>query len=260
MTEKALLVRAQDLWCGLARVPAGFGAAGEVRTVVSPESGFCPPGWIGAVVLAGAALVTVPDAATAARLSAAATDAVRSAGLSPAALASEGWGELRRAALPVLETLGPAVLAYLDADEFAAGAASAAWRRELPDGLRLRQLAPGDGGVVMLSSSVAPAEAGEAGLEDITSPVFAVVREADGQVVAACGYWVSGQRAAHFCVLTASDWRGRGLAGAAGAAAAEHALAAGLLPQWRARLAASRRVATRLGFRELGVQRSFRLV
>ncbi|MDU0303963.1 GNAT family N-acetyltransferase, partial [Streptomyces sp. PAL114] len=42
-----------------------------------------------------------------------------------------------------------------------------------------------------------------------------------------------------------------------GAAAVAHALAAGLLPQWRARDFASRRVAAALGFEELGAQLSF---
>ncbi|PWS40209.1 GNAT family N-acetyltransferase, partial [Streptomyces sp. ZEA17I] len=41
--------------------------------------------------------------------------------------------------------------------------------------------------------------------------------------------------------------------------ATAHALAAGLLPQWRARPAASRRVAAALGYRELGAQLSVRL-
>ncbi|NUS16469.1 MAG: GCN5-related N-acetyltransferase, partial [Streptomyces sp.] len=40
----------------------------------------------------------------------------------------------------------------------------------------------------------------------------------------------------------------------AASAAVAHALAAGLLPQWRARRVAPRRVATALGFRELGAQ------
>jgi hypothetical protein len=49
--------------------------------------------------------------------------------------------------------------------------------------------------------------------------------------------------------------------GAVAAAAVRRALAAGLVPQWRARitLMASRRIATSLGFVELGRQASFRL-
>ncbi|MFF1837374.1 GNAT family N-acetyltransferase [Streptomyces sp. NPDC058231] len=46
-------------------------------------------------------------------------------------------------------------------------------------------------------------------------------------------------------------WRGRGLARITGSATVARALAAGLLPQWRARVPSSRRVALALGFREL---------
>ncbi|NEB68512.1 GNAT family N-acetyltransferase, partial [Streptomyces fulvissimus] len=52
----------------------------------------------------------------------------------------------------------------------------------------------------------------------------------------------------------------RGLARQVASEATAHALAAGLLPQWRARPAASRRVAAALGYRELGAQLSVRLV
>lgn len=44
-----------------------------------------------------------------------------------------------------------------------------------------------------------------------------------------------------------------------GSAATAHALAAGLLPQWRARVPASRRVAVALGFEEVGAQLSIEL-
>ncbi|WP_331770484.1 hypothetical protein [Embleya sp. NBC_00888] len=42
-------------------------------------------------------------------------------------------------------------------------------------------------------------------------------------------------------------------------AAVRHALAAGLLPQWRARPEPSKRVALALGFRDVGFQVSIRL-
>ncbi|MFF4728857.1 GNAT family N-acetyltransferase [Streptomyces mirabilis] len=61
---------------------------------------------------------------------------------------------------------------------------------------------------------------------------------------------------AHIGVLTAPGARGRGLARVTGSATVAHALAAGLLPQWRARPPASRRVAAVLGFEELGSQLS----
>jgi predicted GNAT family acetyltransferase len=100
-------------------------------------------------------------------------------------------------------------------------------------------------------------DAGEAGLDEITSPAF-VVREA-GEVVAAAGYRTWPSRSAHISVLTAPGWRGRGLARETGSATTAHALAAGLLPQWRARVPESRRVAVALGFLELGAQLSIEL-
>jgi RimJ/RimL family protein N-acetyltransferase len=57
-------------------------------------------------------------------------------------------------------------------------------------------------------------------------------------------------------VLTDTAARGRGLAQRVASAAVDRALADGLLPQWRARPPASRRVAQALGFRELGTQLS----
>ena len=65
--------------------------------------------------------------------------------------------------------------------------------------------------------------------------------------------------AAHLSVLTAASARGRGLGRRAASAAVAHAIAAGRLPQWRARPEASRHVARTLGFRELGAQVSLRL-
>ncbi|MFD0628405.1 GNAT family N-acetyltransferase [Streptomyces sanglieri] len=98
-------------------------------------------------------------------------------------------------------------------------------------------------------------DAGEAALDEITSPAF-VLRD-HGQVVAAAGYRAWPRRTAHISVLTAPEARGQGLARVTGSAAVAHALSAGLLPQWRARPAASRRVAAALGFEELGSQLSF---
>uniref|UniRef100_UPI003BAB0039 GNAT family N-acetyltransferase n=1 Tax=Streptomyces sp. NBC_01001 TaxID=2903713 RepID=UPI003BAB0039 len=101
-------------------------------------------------------------------------------------------------------------------------------------------------------------DAGEAALDEITSPAF-VVRE-QGQVVAAAGYRAWPSRTAHIGVLTAPAVRGQGLARVTGSATVAHALAAGLLPQWRARPPASRRVAASLGFEELGFQLSIEII
>ncbi|WP_228011192.1 GNAT family N-acetyltransferase [Nonomuraea phyllanthi] len=105
--------------------------------------------------------------------------------------------------------------------------------------------------------SVAEEDAEESGLAEVSSAAF-VVREG-GRAVAASGYRPWLEMAAHLSVLTAPGHRGRGLARRAASAAVADALAAGLLPQWRARPEPSRRVARALGFRQHGAQLSVRL-
>jgi len=139
-------------------------------------------------------------------------------------------------------------LAYVSADGF----------RPVDPGLLTVERLPGEHQDLRgLEKLAGEEDTGEAGLEEITSPAF-VVRQG-GHVVAAAGYRVWPGRTAHISVLTAPAWRGRGLARTAGSATAAHALAADLLPQWRARVPASRRVALALGFRELGAQLSIEL-
>ena len=79
-----------------------------------------------------------------------------------------------------------------------------------------------------------------------------------GAPVAAAGYrrWPGGL--AHLSVLTNPRFRRHGIAQVVSRAAAEHALAKGLVPQWRAALSneASLRTGRRLGFVELGRQLS----
>ncbi|MFF4652213.1 GNAT family N-acetyltransferase [Streptomyces sp. NPDC001380] len=233
MSTDPLPVRARALWEGLASVP--FPGTGGVRVAVSPRSQLCPPGWVGVVSLGGAAIVTVPDEDTAARARALAD-------LPPEAVADV---DAVRGVLPVARVLGPATPAYTSREEF----------RPVPPGSpTVHRLPSGHTDLRGLEEEAGEADAGEAGLEGATSPLFAV--RAAGGVVAAAGYEVWQGRAAHIGVLTAPAWRGRGLARATGSAAAAHALAAGLLPQWRARIPASRRAAAALGFRELGVQLS----
>ncbi|MEU9474509.1 GNAT family N-acetyltransferase [Streptomyces sp. NPDC048191] len=153
-----------------------------------------------------------------------------------------------RGVLPVVQVLGPAALSYVSPDAF---------RSAVPGALSVRQL-PGDhADLRRLEESAGEEGAEEAALGDITSPAFAV--RAGGAVVAAAGYQTWPGRAAHLSVLTDPAWRGRGLAQLTASAAVAHALAAGLLPQWRARALASRRVAAALGFRELGAQLSIKL-
>jgi RimJ/RimL family protein N-acetyltransferase len=77
-------------------------------------------------------------------------------------------------------------------------------------------------------------------------------------VVAAAGWFDWPEATAHVGVLTAAGARGRGLAARVAAAVTGAALEQGLLPQWRARVVPSQRVARRLGYRVLGRQFSVR--
>lgn len=231
-----LLAAARRTWEELAGVPVPFPPCGAVNVAVSPESGLCPAGWVGVVSLGGSAIVTVPSDSAAEIV----RDALRELPVQ-AVVDADSVGTV----LPVSRVLGPAVLSYLSQERF---------RPVHPDVSTSDQLPAGDRELRLLEEMTGPEDAGEAGLDEITSPAF-VVRER-GQVVAAAGYRTWPGRTAHVCVLTAPQARGRGLARVTCSAAAAHALAAGLLPQWRARRPASRRVAAALGFAELGAQLS----
>ncbi|RII14025.1 hypothetical protein DSC45_22235 [Streptomyces sp. YIM 130001] len=238
MSTEQLVVRARALWEELADAPVSFGLQGGVNVVVSPGSALCPAGWVGVVALAGSAIVTAPSDRAAAT--------VRDA-LCVLPVEDAVDGGLVGAALPVVRTLGPAALSYVSPASF----------RPAEAGPAVGQLPAGHPDLQALEHAAGDADAGEAGLDEITSPAY-VVRE-HGQVVAAAGYRRWPRRTAHVSVLTAPGARGRGLARVTGSAAVAHALAAGLLPQWRARPAASRRVAAALGFEEFGTQLSFEL-
>ncbi len=265
MASDALLVRARTLWTGAAGVPLAFGPAGHISVVVAPRSRLCPPSWVGIVVLGQAAIVTAPTE----RLARLLVDVL--APLQPEAIAD--LGELN-AVLPVIDALGPATLAYVDAADFRPALA-------LPASANVVKLpsdggpatggpatggpatggpatgGPAAGGLDNLLSAAGASDADESGLAGITSPAF-VIRERNA-IVAAAGYRVWPSAVAHQCVLTAPRWRGKGLARAVASAATAHALSHALLPQWRARPLSSRRVAAALGYRELGQQLSVRL-
>jgi len=239
MSIDPLLARARQLWEHLAGVPVSFPSPGGADVVVSPESGMCPPGWVGAVALGGSAIVTAPSD-SAVRI---VRDALR--GLPVQAVVDAA--SVRRV-LPVSRVLGPAVLSYVSPERF---------RPVHPGASTVEQLPAGDRELRVLEDAAGPEDASEAGLDEITSPAF-VVRER-GQLVAAAGYRVWPCGTAHVSILTAAQARGRGLARVTGSATVAHAVAAGLLPQWRARRPASRRVAAALGFAELGAQLSIEM-
>jgi RimJ/RimL family protein N-acetyltransferase len=219
----SLLNDARSLWTALAGTPVAF-SSGSLTVVVSPNSLICPPSWVGVVVLGDAAIATAPEERSADRLRRAWTDI-----------------DHVKQAMTWVNALGPASLAYLDPVEF-----------------RPTELAAGTGGnLSTLFAAVDSVDLNESGVDEITSPAFTVT-EGD-RVVAAAGYRTWLGRAAHISVLVAPDHRGRGLATAVASAAVTDAIHNGLLPQWRARIEYSRRVARTLGFRELGAQLSLKL-
>ena len=238
MVGDRLLARARAVWVDLAGVPVAFPADGKVEVVASAGSRLCPPGWIGIVALGGAAIVTVPTDSMGATVHAA---------LETIPLAAVTEPDRLRAVLPIVEVLGPASLAYLDERDFRPAEPSA-----VPT---LAADHPDIAGLLALASTE---DAGESGLAEITSPAF-VARDQTCEVKAAAGYRLWPGNVGHMCVLTAPAWRGRGLARVVAGAAVGHALAHQLLPQWRARPEPSRRVAWRLGFRQLGIQLSIRV-
>jgi GNAT acetyltransferase len=225
--------RSRLLWTSLAGAPVQFAA--RVSVAVAPQSRLGPPGWTTLVTNAGAVIATAPDRATAGAVEQAL------AGL-PAASVTDAAVLAGR--LDIAEMLGPATLAYLDPEAFCHH-----------DGPPVIRAGPGD--LASFLSAVDPADRAESGIDEITSPAFAVW--ADGRVSAAAGYRDWPCRTAHLSVLTGPWARDRGLAKVAGSAAVACALADRLLPQWRARSGASRHVALALGFRELGAQVSLRL-
>lgn len=194
------------------------------------------------MIIGGAAVATAPDPASARAVQSALASLPPACISDPAVLAAR---------LPVRDVLGPATLAYLP-----------------PPGVRpvsgppVVEVGRSDRRLLSFLADADLAEAGESGLTDITSPAFAVIDRtagADGAILSAAGYQTWPNGVSHLCVLTGASARGHGLARAAASAATGHAMAAGLLPQWRARLAASRSVACSLGFTELGSQVSLRI-
>ncbi|MDJ1131003.1 GNAT family N-acetyltransferase [Streptomyces iconiensis] len=238
MADDSLVARVRGLWEQLAAGPVSFPANGGVAIAASPDSRLCPPSFAGVVRVGDAAIVTAPDDDQADLL----REVLEHARVDSLVCIS-GLGAM----LPVNEVLGPAALGYVSRDEF----------RPARNGAAIMCRAPGQGDVRVLVESVGPDDADESGIEEISSPVFVVCE--GSEVLAAAGYHMWPASTAHLCVLTAPQQRGRGLARQVASAAVSHALDADLLVQWRARSAASRRVAAALGFRELGDQLSVRL-
>jgi RimJ/RimL family protein N-acetyltransferase len=144
--------------------------------------------------------------------------------------------------------VGEARLSYTDAATLRPVAISGV--TEIADDVRL----------AVLRAASDPNEWSEAGVDEPGAFRCAVVDDDSLLAVATLRVW--DDALGQLGVFTAAHARRRGLASAAGAAAATHALTLGLVPQWRSLIGndASTRVADRLGFVDLGRQMTVRVV
>ena len=235
--DREVLDRVREVWRLELLAPGAFRRPGR-HVHVRPEADVSWPGWVGVVTLAGATCVSLPPGASARRRDLDALDL--DADLTEPALFARAMGAVER-------SVGPATLAFLD--PAAATARDRPWVGSLPAGHAAVDRLAAAGG----------RDAEESGILAVDSPL-AVWRDG-GLVVAASGYRVWRGRLAHLSVLVDPAHRARGLGTAVAASAVAHAVAAGLIPQWRARttLLASRQIARTLGFVELGRQATYEL-
>jgi GNAT superfamily N-acetyltransferase len=230
--------RIRQGWRAELGAPAAFLGSGRhvhLRTEDDPARA----GWVGVVTLGDATCVSLPATAPAWLYDLRRRD--QDADLTEPAVVATVIG-------PVEQFVGPATLAFLDPTAVRA-----------QDRRQMEFIPAGHDSVRRLAAACGPQDTEESGLLAVDSPV--VVCQAAGRVVAASGYRVWHGRLAHLSVLVDPAHRGRGLGTAVAAGAVNHALAAGLVPQWRARstLLASRRIARSLGFEELGRQATYKL-
>jgi GNAT superfamily N-acetyltransferase len=210
---------------------AGLDELESMRVVVGATPPFGRPGWIAILALDGTVTAAVPRPELVEPVAA----ALR--GVEPREATTVGV--VRPLLPPTRGVLGPAGLFYPPAG-FEPGRAT---------GVDL--VAAAD--VRSLFGVVAPDELDESGLAEVTEPVV-VSRVAGGEIAAACGYRVWPNGVAHLSVLADPRHRRQGHARRAATAAIARALDAGLLPQWRARVAASQALARSLGLVEMGGQ------
>lgn len=142
-------------------------------------------------------------------------------------------------ALPGSHAVGPATLAYAE---------------EVRAPLDVRVAVSPVQNVDLLRDQCTEQEWEESGLIDMPSRIAA--RREDGRVAAVAGFERWGRHIAQLGVLVDPQWRGQGYGAAAAARAAQVAQGDQLVPQWRCRMGnvASRELAKRLGFVEVGRQ------
>jgi hypothetical protein len=225
--------RVAAAWAGL----AGVEHLTRFQVLVRPQSLLCPPGWIGVLRIHECVTAVAPTE----HLATVVTDALSD--LAPEDTTSP---EVIRERLPAIaDVLGPAGL-YYPIEPVHGGFTS-----PRVDVVPAAQIAD-------LLATGPPSDVEESGLAHVTSDV-SVVRDDRGDVIAACGYRTWPESIAHLGVLTRADRRSLGFGRAVAVDAIGRADSEGLLPQWRARPAASRALATAIGLREVGAQLSVRL-
>jgi RimJ/RimL family protein N-acetyltransferase len=139
--------------------------------------------------------------------------------------------------------LGPAWLGYADATDFAPAPTEAVRLLEPSDERAFRRLA----------EQCDATEWEHSGLEGDRPPVCGCFRE--GELVAAAGYTIWGEKLAHVGVVTHSSHRGHGYGKAVVSGITAHALRQGLIAQYRTLQsnAPSIAIGRALGFQEYGV-------
>jgi hypothetical protein len=212
---------------------AGLAEIDGLQVVVDASSPLGRRGWIGILALDGTVTACVPRPALVRPVAAALGGLTSREATDPDVVGAR--------LPPTRAVLGPAALFYPPAG-FAAA--------DVPG---VEQVPTGD--ARELFRVVAADELDESGLLEVTGPLFAS-RAAGGGLAAVCGYRRWPNQVAHLSVLAHPGHRREGHARRAAAAAIRRAVDEGLLPQWRARPAASQGLARRLGLVELGAQLS----
>jgi GNAT superfamily N-acetyltransferase len=223
---------ARRLWRTLASTEDALRPA--TTTVVHGSRGIAPEGWTGIVRLGDAYLIEAGDA------DAAVLDLLRN-------LDDPSDPEQVTCSLRPVRTLGPGELAYLPVGAEVADVVHEGDLREVSVASLRGWL-----------DSLPEDDVEESSVREMDQ-VLVLCRGEDP--LGAAGHLDWPARIGHVGVLVAPTARSEGVGGCLGAAATRRVLEHGRTPQWRAAAwnAASRRVARRIGYREMGRQFSFQL-
>lgn len=227
------------LWRELAGDPA-VGVPGT-RKVVRGSRGLGRAGWTAVLRLGDAWVIETGEAD--ARILTALLD-----------LEDPADPEQVEAVVPVGQSIGPAELAYLP--EGSRPATDTAETRAGSDGVDVTIVEVARTSLASWLATLPPDEVAESSVSGMDTLLVADVA---GRRVGAAGHrtWPTG--IAHIGLVVAPDVRGRGFGQLLGAAATRRAITEGLAPQWRALTTnhASRTIARRIGYVEVGRQFSF---